>query len=136
MEKAPVDDVAVHPELSKYIRDPVPEEYTVEIFEDLHAVVSRHLVELARTRGSEDSEESIIQDWEKLAQRKIENRRQSLRKQFGALLPNAFVAGEVKMQFLVNSGHPKYQSGKVPDSVIEVMHEFIEIVSYREDFEE
>ena len=130
------EEEPVHPELTRYVRDPVPEKYTVEIFEDLHAVIDNHLIELARMRGSDDSEESLIQDWEKLFRQKIEDRRESIRKDFGARLPYAFVAGEVKMEYLLKAGHPKYQSGKVPDGVIEVMQEFIEIVSYREEFED
>jgi hypothetical protein len=130
------DEEPIDPALTRYVRDPVPEKYTVEIFEDLHAVIDVHLVEIGRERGSEDSDEALVRDWEKVFHPQIVARRERMQKDHGALLPFAFVASEMKMEFLAKVGHPKYQSGQVPDSVIEVVQEFVEIISYREEFEE
>ncbi|MDJ0941278.1 MAG: hypothetical protein QNJ00_16070 [Woeseiaceae bacterium] len=127
--------MAIPPELVRYLRDPVPEKFTVEILEDMHAVVDRHLVELARTRGSDEKDELVIQQWEELAKEKVGRKQERLRKRFGAGVPYAFVAFEAKMEFLVGAGHPGYLGGRVPDSVVEVMQEFMEIVSYPDEFE-
>jgi hypothetical protein len=129
-QDAPIPEV-----LKEYVRNPLPEEFTVEIFEDLHAVIDEHLVEIGRQRGSKDPEDVLIEDWEKTFHQKIEDRRQRMHKDHGALLPFAFVAGEMKMEFLVKAGHPEYQEGQVPDGVIEVMQEFVEIVTYRAEIE-
>lgn len=129
-------EAPVPPELARYVRDPVPEKYTVEIFEDLHAVIDEHLIEIARDRGSEKSDEALIKDWEKTFQEKIEKKRTHMHEQYGAWLPYAFIAGEIKIRYLINAGHPEYSDTKVPDAVVEVMQEFLEIVTYRDELGE
>ena len=126
----------IPPALLEYIKDPVPEYYTQEIFEDLHAVIDEHLIEIGRQRGSEDSDEELIRSWEETYRDKIEERRQSIKESHGALLPFAFVSANVKMEFLIKAGHPEYGENKVPDGVIEVMQEFVEIITYRDELGE
>lgn len=128
-------DPKVPPELVRYVRDPIAEGFTVEIFEDLHHVLDGHIVELARKRGSTKSEQDIVQDWERIHRDKIEKKRRNVQKDFGALLPTAFISGNLKFEYLVQNGHVEFQSGAVPDDVVEIMQEFLEIVAYRDEIE-
>ena len=121
--------------LKRYVRDPVAEEYTVEIFEDWHAVLDDHLSELFRSKGSSLSDESVIEDWEKANRESIERRRLYLRDRYGALLPYAFVSANAKMEYLAAEGHQEFQAGSLSEALIEVVQEFVEIISDRSEFE-
>ena len=129
-------DAPIPSVLLEYVKNPVPEYYTEEIFEDLHAVIDEHLTEIGRQRGSEDSDEELIRSWEETYHDKIEERRQNIKESHGALLPFAFVSANVKMEFLIKADHPEYGENKVPDGVIEVMQEFVEIITYRDELGE
>ncbi len=129
-------DAPIPSVLLEYVKNPVPEYYTEEIFEDLHAVIDEHLTEIGRQRGSEDSDEELIRSWEETYHDKIEERRQSIKESHGALLPFAFVSANVKMEFRIKADHPEYGENKVPDGVIEVMQEFVEIITYRDELGE
>ncbi len=128
-DSPPVPDVLKH-----YLRNPLPEKFTVEILEDWHAVLDDQLVEFERDRGSAGTEESIIKAWEKANRGDIERRLSNLQKAFGAVPPEAFVSANAKMEYLKANGHSEYQEQQVPDSVVEVVQEFIEIISYPDEF--
>ena len=126
---------AIPPEFVRYVKEPLAEGFTVEIFEDLHHVLDQYIVELAIKRGSAENTQDVIQEWEREHREKIENKRKSIQAQFGALLPYAFVSSNVKLEYLARSGHESFQSGVISDDVTEIMQEFFEIVAYREDLE-
>ena len=121
--------------LKNYLRNPLPEKFTVEILEDWHAVLDDQLVEFERDRGSTDTEESIIKAWEKANEGDIERRRSNLKEAFGAVPPEAFISANAKMEYMKANGHSEYQGQQVPDSVVEVVQEFIEIITYPDEFE-
>ena len=126
---------AIPPEFVRYVKEPLAEDFTVEIFEDLHHVLDQYIVELAIERGSAENAQGVIQEWEREHREKIENKRKSIQAQFGALLPYAFVSSNVKLEYLTRSGHASFQSGVIPDDVTEIMQEFLEIVKYRDELE-
>ena len=125
----------IPPALREYVRNPLDEKYTEEIFEDLHAVIDRHLVEHARRQGDDSDEETVVADWRKQYGHHVEKRLDSMEQSNGARLPYAFVEGEMKMAYLRDTGHPGYQDGAVPDGIIEVMQEFMEILEFRDEIE-
>jgi len=126
---------AIPPEFVRYVKEPLAEGFTVEIFEDLHYVLDQYIVELAIKRGSAENTQDVIQEWEREYRDKIENKRKSIQAQFGAFLPYAFVSSNVKLEYLARSGHESFQSGVIPDDVTEIMQEFFEIVAYREELD-
>ena len=126
---------AIPPEFMRYVREPLAEGFTVEIFEDLHHVLDQYIVELAMERDSAANPEDVIQEWEKEYEVQIENKRKSIQAQFGALLPYAFVSSNVKVEFLTATGHAAFPSGVIPEDVNEIMQEFFEIVKYRDELE-
>ena len=121
--------------LKQYVRDPVAEKFTVEIFEDLHAVLDGHLVTLAHQKRLGEIEQSIIDEWNAAHEAAIERRRIATREQFGALLPFDFIAANVKMEYLIEHGHEEFQDQRVPEDVVEIMQEFLEIVTCRDELE-
>lgn len=125
----------IPPELVRYVKDPIAETFTVEIFEDLHHVLDGYIVELARGRGSTENQQEIIESWENEHQEKVEERRRKIQDDHGALLPAAFVSSNLKFEYLIRCKHAEFQSGAVPDDVVEIMQEFLEIVTYREELE-
>ena len=129
-------DAPIPPVLLEYIKNPLAEEHTVEIFEDLHAVIDQHLIEIGRQRGSQESDEELVRSFEETFDKEVEIRRQRMKKDHGALLPYAFVSSNVKMEYLIKAGHPEYGPDRVPDAVIEIVQEFAEIVTYRAELEE
>ena len=126
----------IPPELVDYVRNPLPEELTVEIFEDLHHVLDQYIVEEARERESVASDHDIIQAWEADHQSVVEAKREHIFKQFGALLPHAFISSNVKFEFLVRSGLPAFRAHAIPEDVVELMQEFVELLTYREELED
>ena len=128
-------ETKIPPALVQYVKDPLAEEFTVEIFEDLHYVLDNYIVEFAKQRGSTESQQEIIQDWEKEHQDTIDTKRKEIQGDHGALLPVSFISSNMKFEYLMRCGHPEFQSGAIPDDVVEVMQEFLEIVTYREEIE-
>ena len=126
---------AIPPEFLEYVRNPLAEDLTVELFEDLHHVLDQHIVEVMRQQGSASSDEEIVRDWELTHKQLIDETRARVQQSFGALLPYAFISSNVKFGFLVRSGLPAFQEGEMPDDVAEVMQEFIELLTYREELE-
>ena len=57
-------EAPIPPELIEYVRRPLAEGFTVEIFDDLHHVLDQYIVELAIERGSTEDPQDIVQDWE------------------------------------------------------------------------
>ena len=107
----------------------------MEIFDDLHHVLDQYIVELAIERGSTKDPQDIVQDWEQEHREEIENKRKAVQDRFGALLPYAFISSNLKVEYLRESGHASFKSGLFPEDVTEVMQEFLEIVTYREELE-
>lgn len=128
-------ETKIPPALVQYVKDPVAEEFTVEIFEDLHYVLDNYIVDLAKERGSAEGRHDIIQNWEKEHHDRIDTKRKEIQGDHGALLPVAFISGNLKVEYLIKSGHAEFQSGAIPDDIVEVMQEFLEIVTYREELE-
>ena len=129
-DKQPIPDA-----LKQYVRDPLAEEFTVEIFEDPNAVLDNYLIDLARQQESTAADESILSEWGATNKADIEDSRIRTRDMFGALLPFDFIAANVKMEYLVARGHEAFQGQQVPEDVVEVMQEFLEIVTYRDELE-
>ena len=126
---------ATPPEFVRYVREPLAEGFTVEIFEDLHHVLDQYIVELALEHGSGKDAQDVVREWEKEHREEIENKRKSTEAQFGALLPYAFISSNVKVEYLKARGHASFQSGVIPEDVTEIMQEFFEILEYREELE-
>ena len=128
-------EAPIPPELVGYVRNPLAEGFTEEIFDDLHHVLDQYIVELAIERGSTEDPQDIVQDWEQEHREEIENKRKAVQEQFGALLPYAFISSNLKVEYLRDSGHASFKSGVFPEDVTEIMQEFLEIVAYREELE-
>lgn len=122
-------------ELVEYVRNPLAERFTAEIFEDLHFVLDQYIVELATARGATEDPQEIVETWEQEHRQEIKNKQNVVRDQYGALLPYAFISSNLKVDYLRESGHASFESGAFPEDVTEVIQEFLEIVTCREELE-
>lgn len=125
----------IPPEFVDYVRNPLAEHLTVELFEDLHHVLDQYIVEVVRKEEPHLGDHEIIRDWEAAHKDTVDESSASVQQRFGALLPAAFIAGNEKFRFLAQSGHPAFQEGGVPEDVAEVMQEFVELITYRDEYE-
>ena len=77
----------------------------------------------------------IVRNWESTHKGLIDDTRARVQKHFGALLPYAFISSNVKFGFLVRSGLSAFQEGSMPEDVAEIMQEFVELLTYRDELE-
>ena len=125
----------IPPEYLEYVRNPLAEDITVELFEDLHHVLNEYIVKVTREQGSAVSDEEIVRDWESAHKNVIDETRAGVQQNFGALLPYAFISINVKFGFLVQSGVTEFQENSMPEDVAEIMQEFVELLTYRDELE-
>ena len=126
---------AIPPEFLEYVRNPLAEDLTVELFEDLHHVLDQYIVAITRGQGPAVSDEDIVRDWESTHKNAIDETRARVQQKFGALLPYAFISINVKFGFLVRSSLTEFQDNSMPEDVAEIMQEFVELLTYRDELE-
>ena len=66
--------------LRQYLKNPLPGIFTVEIFEDLHAVIDAHVPWPARERGATESDDDVVESFEKSLETEIAARRKEMKR--------------------------------------------------------